>query len=483
MKSISNYIQADFTVSKEYWQLEKLYLDLGTVKGKALTPLEKTFLQGLLCGHSPSEIAEKVYQNKNSNSVRVYLSKGIYKYIQEFLSKKYDRSIAIKNWSRITKLLEDAGYKKNLNFSTKKQSINKDYPSPNWQEKITNNNFIGREQELSLLKKWIILERCKIIGLIGMKGLGKTALVGTLVKDIADKFESIIWETISNDISIDDFLTNLIMSIENTSLVDLPQHQDKKISYLINLLRSLNCLLILDCFESIFCEGNLAGLYQKNHQGYGKLIQCLAQENHNSYCILISKDKPQELALLEAENPSIRSLYLEGLTTKDGVKILTYDDLIGSQEHKEQLVNFCANNPLTIKVAALTVKNTFNCKIIDFLATKTIIFGDIRRLLDQDFKRLSFIEEQIITTIIINTVIKELRGLGREIKLNLSSQQQLEALESLQRRGIVESNSLKLRQASLIRAYIIDKLINSVPKEINNQDFALIIQQILSQLF
>ena len=56
-------IEEEFIEAKNNWDLEKLYIDLASAKGKALTPVEKKFLRGLLCGFSPAEIANKVYRS------------------------------------------------------------------------------------------------------------------------------------------------------------------------------------------------------------------------------------------------------------------------------------------------------------------------------------------------------------------------------------------------------------------------------------
>ena len=47
----------EFSQAAQDWDLETLYADLASAKGKRLTPTEKLHLRGLLCGHSPVEIA------------------------------------------------------------------------------------------------------------------------------------------------------------------------------------------------------------------------------------------------------------------------------------------------------------------------------------------------------------------------------------------------------------------------------------------
>ncbi len=52
-----------FPEAAHHWDLDTLYKDLASAKGKHLTPMEKLHLRGLLFGHSPGEIAEKLHKS------------------------------------------------------------------------------------------------------------------------------------------------------------------------------------------------------------------------------------------------------------------------------------------------------------------------------------------------------------------------------------------------------------------------------------
>ncbi|MEG4628026.1 helix-turn-helix domain-containing protein [Microcoleus sp. w1-18aA5] len=95
-----------FVEAESRWDLKTLYSDLAAVKGKPLTPVEKLHLQGLLCGYSPAEIAEKL--KKNPKGVETDLCASIYKYVKAFVGKGIEK---IENWRNIAEWLEDAGYK------------------------------------------------------------------------------------------------------------------------------------------------------------------------------------------------------------------------------------------------------------------------------------------------------------------------------------------------------------------------------------
>jgi hypothetical protein len=94
-----------FSHAAQEWDLDTLYADLASAKGKHLTPIEKVHLRGLLCGCSPSEIAEKL--DKIPRGVEVDLSTTIYKYVKFLL----DKAEKIENWRNIYEWLDDSGYK------------------------------------------------------------------------------------------------------------------------------------------------------------------------------------------------------------------------------------------------------------------------------------------------------------------------------------------------------------------------------------
>lgn len=100
-----------FTQAANHWDLETLYADLASTKGKRLTPVEKLHLRGLLCGYSPSEIAEKL--GKNVKGVETDLCATLYRYVKSLVDKCDEK---VENWRNIAEWLDDAGYKTQLFF-------------------------------------------------------------------------------------------------------------------------------------------------------------------------------------------------------------------------------------------------------------------------------------------------------------------------------------------------------------------------------
>ncbi len=98
-----------FSQAAQEWDLETLYADLASAKGKHLTPIEKAHLRGLLSGYSPSAIAEKL--DKIPRGVEADLCATIYKYVK-FLLDKVDEKV--ENWRKIYEWLDESGYKSAL---------------------------------------------------------------------------------------------------------------------------------------------------------------------------------------------------------------------------------------------------------------------------------------------------------------------------------------------------------------------------------
>lgn len=491
MSKVDDYPEPDFAEAANYWSLERLYLDLGDAKGRGLTPLEKKFLQGLLCGYSPAEIADRVYHGRSSSAVRVYLSNGLYKYLQELLIRQSGKTEKIKNWSRVTRLLDQAGYRKNTPDSFQQTQLSSEkaiiFPStvadtPNyqdWEEKIEIPTFLGREKELYQLKHWIIQDKCRLIALLAMGGVGKTALVVKLVEQIQKNFDCIIWRSLRNALTPDVMIAGLIQSLSQSQGGSVISSD---LSSLMAILRSRRCLLVFNQFESVFSVGKQAGVYRDGYEGYGEILRCLSQESHLSCCILTSREQPQELTLCQSSDLSVRSFYLGGLTTEAAQQLLIQQDLLATEEEQRELINICANNPLVIKIISLTIKEQFRRNITDFLANNTILISDIRQLLEQQFERLSNAEKQLMYNLAVSQRLREFQGINRNLLRDIHQKEQLNILTSLQRRSLILPNSSTFTQPLLLKAYILEKLVEQVEADRQDQTVALIVKLILREI-
>jgi hypothetical protein len=327
-----------------------------------------------------------------------------------------------------------------------------------WAEAINVSHFCGGTAELETLSQWILGDRCQLVAILGMGGIGKTSLAAKLTLEIQENFEYVIWHSLRNAPAIADTLTSLLQFFFCQRDRDSSHSIHSQISRLIHYLRSFRCLLILDNFGSIFKDGELAGTYQRGYEGYSKLLYRIAEEQHQSCLVLTSRDQPKELSPSETARTSMRSLYLSGLPAHEALKVLKSKGLNGSEDSQKQLVEIYRGNPLALKIVANCIHELFTGQVEGFLEQSTFVLIGIWSILDRQFNRLTEVEKLVMYWLAINREPTSLLELYKCIDSSISKRKLLEALESLLRRSLIEKRASGFTQQPLVMEYVNDYL-------------------------
>src|ERR1700687_1682613 len=82
--------------------------------------------------------------------------------------------------------------------------------SQDWGEAPDDIGFCGRAQELAQLRDWVVEERCRLAAVLGMGGIGKTALVSRLAQDAAPSFQRVYWRSLRDALPAGEWIAGAI---------------------------------------------------------------------------------------------------------------------------------------------------------------------------------------------------------------------------------------------------------------------------------
>ncbi|MEL6553768.1 MAG: NB-ARC domain-containing protein [Cyanobacteria bacterium J06621_11] len=344
-----------------------------------------------------------------------------------------------------------------------------------WGAAVDVSIFYGREQILETLKAWIVQDNCRLVALGGIGGIGKTTLTVKLAHQIEDQFEYLIWRSLKNAPPIQETLTNLLNFFLEQPTINLPSNEkadtlDAQLRQLVTCMRSHRCLIVLDNVEPLFEEGDRAGTYRQGYEGYGDLFKMIGETDHHSCLLITSRELPKEITLQAGDTLPTRCFQLSGLTESDGKALIqTLGELTGSSSEWDQLIQAYSGNPLALKMIAAAVRDYFDGDISSFLTLSqedSSIFGDIKQLLVRQINRLTSLEKDIMYWLAINREPVAWQTLQADLAKTVPLNKVLQAIDSLERRSLLERNRSQITQQAVIMDYFTGELIAQICDEV-----------------
>ncbi len=343
-----------------------------------------------------------------------------------------------------------------------------------WGEAMDITQFCGRAGELQTLEQWIVTERCRVVALLGIGGIGKSTLAVKLVQQIQTKFEVVVWRSLQNAPPFEEWLETVLPLLLRAQGEDVavPSSLDGKLLKLRSGLRQKRCLLILDNVETILSAGQSAQ-YRAGYESYGQLFKEIGGVPHQSCLLLTSREKPREIVPLEGEQQAVRTFLLKGLNPEAGQELFRCKgNFAGTDSEWERLVTHYGGNPLALKLVAATTQDLFSgsiAEILNYVQQGFAVFDDIRDLLQHQFDRLSEIEQEMLFELAINREPVSLSKLNQDLLTQASRRRLPDAMQSLLRRSLIEKEGERFFLQPVVMEYATDQLVQCISREIASQ--------------
>src|SRR5258707_4334677 len=354
-----------------------------------------------------------------------------------------------------------------------------------WGNALDVHEFYGREAERLQLEQWVLEERCRVVSVLGMGGIGKSALSVTFMHQVASSFQAVVFRSVRDAPACQDLLADCLHMLSPEVLPSLPPSIDRRIDLILECFQTQPCLLVLDNLESLLQAHDPEGHFRPGYEDYAVLLRRVAETPHQSCLLLTSRETLAELGQLESRTGA-RALRLAGLEPAACEQLFEERDVIGSTHDPARLAPLYAGNPLALKIVAEGISELFGGEISSFLEQDTVIFNTIRDLLAEHIARLSALEQALLTWL---AVVREPRG-GVELHVQLvppvAAGQVSEALEALQRRSLVERGKAGAEQAtftlqSVVLEYVTEMLVERVSEQVQHAVWEHLISYALEQ--
>src|SRR5262249_19276028 len=301
-----------------------------------------------------------------------------------------------------------------------------------WGEAPDVATFRGRAQELQTLTDWLLTDECRLVALLGMGGMGKTALAAHLARQLAPRFDAVYWRSLRNAPPPAEWLARALLSLPAQQMLPA-DGEEARLRQLLEQLRERRSLLVLDNLETVLEPGATEVGYREGYAGYGQVLQWLGEASHASCLLVTSREMAPAVGPRAGVQGPVRALRLDGVDTETGQALLGDRGLVGDIAAWASLVIRYGGNALALQVVSETIRGVLGGELAVFLGEGGAVFGDIRRLLDAQLARLSEAERAVLDWLAVEREPVAFGTLAADLGPALPRAEALEAAETLRR--------------------------------------------------